>query len=82
MNIDVVRNSIMLPPLNVGDSLVITPVGAYNNTQWMQFIEYRPAVIMLHPDKSISVVRTTENLDYVTQLENVPNHLQLNTESQ
>ena len=42
MNIDVMRNNIMLPPLNMGDALVFSPVGAYNNTQWMQFIEYLP----------------------------------------
>ena len=38
MNIDVLRSSVMLPPLNVGDALLISSVGAYNNTQWMQFI--------------------------------------------
>lgn len=80
MNIDVIRNSIMLPPVNVGDTLVITPTGAYNNTQWMQFIEYRPAIVMLHPDKTITEVRTAENLDYVTQLEKIPPHLIIKTE--
>ncbi|MBY0432350.1 MAG: alanine racemase, partial [Rhodospirillales bacterium] len=41
MNIDVMRQSVHLPPLTVGDRLVFSPVGAYNNTQWLQFIEYR-----------------------------------------
>lgn len=75
MNIDVIRQSIMLPPLNTGDSLVITPVGAYNNTQWMQFIEYRPAVVMIHPDENVSIIRNAEDLDYVSQPENIPKHL-------
>lgn len=75
MNIDVIRQSLMLPPVNVGDSLVLTSVGAYNNTQWMQFIEYRPRVIMVHPDESVSVIREREDLAYVSQLEHLPDHL-------
>lgn len=75
MNIDVIRHSVMLPPVNVGDVLVIGPVGAYNNTQWMQFIEYRPAVVMVHPDQAVSVIRKKENLEYVTELENLPKRL-------
>jgi diaminopimelate decarboxylase len=76
MNIDVMRYSIMLPPLNVGDHLVFGPVGAYNHTQWLQFIEYRPNVVMIHEDKSLSVIRTAENLDVVTAQEKIPEHLQ------
>jgi len=75
MNIDVIRESIMLPPVNVGDSLVFSPVGAYNNTQWMQFIEYRPRVVMIHPDQTVSIIKEKENLEYITQLEHVPDHL-------
>ncbi|KPJ92297.1 MAG: diaminopimelate decarboxylase [Gammaproteobacteria bacterium SG8_11] len=76
MNIDVMRYSIMLPPLNLGDNLVFSPVGAYNHTQWLQFIEYRPNVVMIHPDKSVSVIRAAENLDVVTAQERIPEHLQ------
>lgn len=76
MNIDVVRQSILLPPLQLGDTLMISPVGAYNNTQWLQFIEYRPNVIMMHPDSTITVVRTAEDLEYVTKLEHLPAHLE------
>ena len=75
MNIDVVRHSIMLPPLSVGDSLVISPVGAYNNTQWMQFIEYRPNVVMVGEDGAVSVVREAEDLAVVTAQERLPEHL-------
>lgn len=76
MNIDVMRYSIMLPPLNVGDHLVFGPVGAYNHTQWLQFIEYRPNVVMIHEDKSVSVIRTAEDLNVVTAQEKIPEHLQ------
>jgi diaminopimelate decarboxylase len=75
MNIDVMRASIMLPPLNVGDSLVFTPVGAYNNTQWMQFIEYRPNVVLIDEDRKVSVIRRAENLAVVTAQECLPAHL-------
>ena len=75
MNIDVMRASIMLPPINVGDSVIFSPVGAYNNTQWLQFIEYRPNVVMVHEDKSVSVIREAENLSVVSAQERIPEHL-------
>lgn len=75
MNIDVVRASVQLPPLLPGDPLVVSPVGAYNNTQWLQFIEYRPAVVMIHPDHQISVIRRAEDLDSVCAHDLLPDHL-------
>ena len=68
MNIDVVRSSVTLPPLRVGDQLVVSPVGAYNNTQWLQFIEYRPNVVLIHEDSEVSVIRRAEDLQAVTAL--------------
>jgi len=81
MNIDVMRSSVMLPPLNIGDSLVFNQVGAYNNTQWMQFIEYRPNIVMVHVDQTVSVVRTAEDLQVMTAQELIPDHL-LSVEAQ
>jgi len=75
MNIDVLRASIMLPPINAGDSLIFSPAGAYNHTQWLQFIEYRPNVVMIHEDKTVSVIREAENLSVVTAQERMPEHL-------
>jgi len=75
MNIDIVRQSISLPPLSVGDSLVISPVGAYNNTQWLQFIEYRPAIVMVHENGEVSVIRRAENLADINSFESLPDHL-------
>jgi diaminopimelate decarboxylase len=77
MNIDVLRHSIMLAPLNVGDVLMFAPVGAYNNTQWLQFIEYRPNVVMVGSDGKVSLVRAAEDLAVVTAQEQLPAHLQL-----
>ncbi|MFQ5354904.1 MAG: alanine racemase [Mariprofundaceae bacterium] len=75
MNIDVMRSSVMMPPLSIGDALIFSPVGAYNNTQWMQFIEYRPNVVMVHTDQQVSVVRAAEDLEAVTAQERIPAHL-------
>ncbi len=75
MNIDVVRSSIQLPPLEYGDTLVINPVGAYNNTQWMQFIEYRPNVVLVHEDNTYSVIREREDLQVMCQQDRLPQHL-------
>jgi len=75
MNIDVVRKSIKLPPLKIGEPMVIKQVGAYNNTQWMQFIEYRPNVVMVHEDKTVSIVREAEDLQTMVSLDRLPAHL-------
>lgn len=75
MNIDVMRYSVMFPPLNINDNLIFSPVGAYNNTQWLQFIEYRPNVVMIHSDKTVSVIRSAETLETITAHECVPEHL-------
>lgn len=75
MNIDVVRRTVQLPPLTPGDRLVISPVGAYNNTQWMQFIEYRPAVVMVMADGRVEEIRRAEDLACVTANERLPAQL-------
>jgi len=75
MNIDVLREEAPLPGLTTGDQVVLHPVGAYNITQSMQFITYRPAVVMIGLDGVVHAIRRRENLDYVQKLEVVPKHL-------
>jgi diaminopimelate decarboxylase len=75
MNIDVVRESVQLPPLEEGDQLVLHPVGAYNVAQSMQFITYRPAIVLIGTDGDCAVVREREHLDYVEQMERLPDRL-------
>ena len=75
MNIDVIREEAPLPGLTAGDQIVMHPVGAYNITQAMQFITYRPAVVMIGSDGRTHVIRKRENLDYVQALELLPEHL-------
>ena len=75
MNIDVIREEASLPDLHAGDAVVIHPVGAYNITQSMQFIAYRPAVVMIAPDKQVHVIRRRETLEDVQGPEEVPSYL-------
>jgi diaminopimelate decarboxylase len=75
MNIDVVRQSINLPLLNRGDKVVVHKVGAYNMTQWMQFIQMRPNVVLIDEHGQTHLVREAENLQYIEQLERIPDHL-------
>ena len=76
MNIDVVRDSINLPPLNKGDQVVVQRVGAYNMTQWMQFITLRPNVVLIDTNGNVHIIRESESNDYVSQLDKVPAHLE------
>ncbi len=62
MNIDAIDEGIQLPPLQRGQRLIFSPVGAYNNTQWLQFIEYRPNVVMVCDDGSVQLIREAEDL--------------------
>jgi len=75
MNIDVIRESISLPLMNKGEHFVIHSVGAYNMTQWMQFITLRPKVVMIDTEGKVHLVRDRESIDSITSLERVPEYL-------
>ncbi|MDD2413486.1 MAG: hypothetical protein PHR79_11300, partial [Bacteroidales bacterium] len=75
MNIDVIRESADLPLLNKGDKLVIQSVGAYNMTQWMQFITYRPNVVLIDGKSTVHLIRHGDNLETFKNKEVVPEHL-------
>lgn len=75
MNIDVIREEAALPDLRPGDAVVIHPVGAYNITQSMQFISYRPAVVMVGTDGRAHLIRRRETLEDVRGPEVVPGYL-------
>ena len=78
MNIDIVRETVSLPLLNRGDHVVVHKVGAYNMTQWMQFIAMRPNIVLIDTNNQTHVIRKAETLDYLQQLELMPPHLQKN----
>lgn len=75
MNIDVLDEGVLLPPLRRGDRLIFSPVGAYNVTQWMQFIEYRPPVVLVGEDGSVELIREREDLTDIERRERLPDRL-------
>lgn len=75
MNIDVVRENISLPLLNRGDHVVVHRVGAYNMTQWMQFIQMRPKVVMIDMQGMPHLIRNNESLETIQVHERIPDHL-------
>jgi len=75
MNIDVVRESVSLPPMSAGDHVVIHHVGAYNITQSMQFIALRPAVVLIDMKGTPHVIRKSESLETLEKDELVPEYL-------
>lgn len=75
MNIDVVRENATLPPMKRGDQVVVHTVGAYNMTQWMQFIALRPAVVMIDMDGKPHLIRKREELNNIDQQEQMPGYL-------
>jgi diaminopimelate decarboxylase len=75
MNIDVVAENIQLPPLKRGSVLTIWPAGAYNITQSMQFIRYRPSAVLIDKEGETHLIKSGDDLDYVREKEIIPNYL-------
>ncbi len=69
MNIDIVDEAILLPRLDRFQNIIVSPVGAYNVTQWMQFIQYRPAVVLIEGNGLIKIIRRAESLDDINRME-------------
>ena len=75
MNIDVIAENIMLPPLERESVLTIWPVGAYNVVQSMQFIRYRPRIVLIDKDSNTHLIKESEDLDYIVAKEHLPEYL-------
>ncbi len=75
MNIDVIRSAVQFPVIEKGEHVVIPRIGAYNMTQWLQFITYRPKVVMIGMDGKPYIVRENENHETMNALDRVPEHL-------
>ena len=71
MAIDVVSRA-MLPPLDVGRAVCLRPVGAYNVTQWLQFSQMRPAIVMVGIDGTVDVIRRAETIEDLKAIESLP----------
>lgn len=65
MQIDVINDNVYLPELTPFTHLIYPNVGAYNHTQSMQFIHYRPATIMVDEHNATRVIRRKETFDNV-----------------
>ena len=75
MNIDIIRESVTLPLLEKGNHVVVHKVGAYNMTQWMQFITLRPNIVLIDTENNTHIIRHAESLEYLESLEEIPEHL-------
>lgn len=75
MNIDVMRDTLQFPAVSPGDKLVFRNVGAYNVTQWHQFITLRPAVVMVGEGQKTAVIRRPERVEDFQSVEAVPEWL-------
>ncbi|MBI2027119.1 MAG: diaminopimelate decarboxylase [Deltaproteobacteria bacterium] len=71
MQLDIIRNSIKLPPLHNGDLLMIKNTGAYNITQSNQFIFARPPIVLVK-DGQVELIRKKETLDDIQKLQVTP----------
>ena len=75
MAIDEMRDTVQFPAMSPGERLVFRNVGAYNVTQWMQFITLRPAVVLVGADGRVAAMRRAERLDDLTAIEEIPEWL-------
>ncbi len=75
MNIDCIRETVSLPLLKKGDRIVVHEVGAYNMTQWMQFITLRPNVVMIDTTGKVHLIRRQETVNTIVEQESLPDHL-------
>jgi diaminopimelate decarboxylase len=74
MQSDRLREQILMPPLNVGDHLSISNVGAYCHTQSVQFIQPRPATVLLG-EQGPELIRRAETCRDIFALDLLPDRL-------
>lgn len=74
MQIDVVREKALLPPLSTGDHLIVGNVGAYCLSQSMQFIQPRPAIV-IQTENGFELVRRRETWRDIFALDTIPDHV-------
>lgn len=74
MQSDRLRESVALPPLRAGDIVRVSHVGAYCHTMSMQFIQTRPATVLIGPDGP-ELIRRREAWRDVFRLDELPARL-------
>ena len=53
--------------LYIDDHVVVHKVGAYNMTQWMQFIAMRPKVTLIDTNGESHIIRENETVKTITE---------------
>lgn len=71
MQVDCLGAGLRLPPLRRGTALVVRNCGAYTDSQSMQFIHARPAVVMVSARRA-DLVREAESVDDFIGRDRVP----------
>ncbi len=74
MQIDSINESVNLPSVELGDVIVFSNVGDYNLTQSMQFIQTRPAVVLLGSN-GVELIRRKETWRDIFKLDTLPKRL-------
>jgi hypothetical protein len=74
MQSDRLRESVALPPLHAGDIVRVSHVGAYCHTMSMQFIQTRPATVLMGA-MGPEVIRRREEWRDVFRLDELPPRL-------
>ena len=74
MQSDILRRNVAATQIEVGDLLLVSHVGAYCHSQSMQFIETRPATVML-TDHGPVEIRRRETWQDIFALDRIPDHL-------
>jgi diaminopimelate decarboxylase len=74
MQVDCLAAGLRLPPLRRGTHLVVKNCGAYADSQSMQFIHARPAVVMVSGRRA-DLVRDAETVDDFIRRDRVPTRM-------
>ncbi len=62
MGSDCLGRQVVLPTPKVGDYLLLSAVGAYSQSQSMQFIKYQAAVVVVNAEQTATLVRRRQQL--------------------
>jgi diaminopimelate decarboxylase len=74
MQVDCLGTGLRLPPLRRGTPLVVRDCGAYTDSQSMQFIHGRPAVVLVHGGRA-ELLRAAETVDHFLERDVLPSRL-------
>jgi diaminopimelate decarboxylase len=74
MQVDRLATGLRLPPLRRGDHLVVKDCGAYADSQSMQFIQPRPAVVLVSAGRA-TLLREAERAEHFLERDRLPERL-------